>query len=615
MSLQVWLPLTKDLHNQGLLGKMPESTDQGATNPFSQVGKIGNCLAYDNDYVTKIQDLSNNNLISLFGTGHVFSVAFWFKLKGVGTSAFLFQIGARINNKTFGLWWTSSTSGQGPRLVWNDGNSGTSTGMYVSAGYNTAIDYENWHHFVATIDKRDQTQEVEKYYLDGQLIKTQNYDNSSAEQLVTDASNNFVYLRPRYAMFNDFRIYNHFLSAKEVEEIAKGLVLHYKLDNIYNSSYTNIYDAPYSEGSGSTDYNSKTKLANENGYNYQLTYTGTGASIWKWITFPNFTFTAGKNYYFTCKVRCNACSNMQVSFRPARVANDYAQGSWAITVASQALADGQWHTYEKIMNIPATVVRNDSTITSNPRIEFLTSELKTSNTVYSVNLDIKDIAVIETDEPIEFIDNRFKTSTIYDSSGYGNHGTIVGSLTTAAPSPRYTLTTKFDGASYIKTNSISTELYTVSLWVKWLAIPASGSYSLLYHDWVSGLSIGYSGTTNRLACVTVAGASTADGYVFTPTVGVWYHIVAVKTGAETRNIYINGSAVTPAPGGGWAGDLNEIYIGARHFNDYNSFLDGFLTDVRVYAAPLTANQVKELYTTSMSIDASGNIHARELVEL
>jgi len=40
-----------------------------------------------------------------------------------------------------------------------------------------------------------------------------------------------------------------------------------------------------------------------------------------------------------------------------------------------------------------------------------------------------------------------------------------------------------------------------------------------------------------------------------------------------------------------------------------------LSDLRIYATALTPNQIKELYNTSMSIDASGNVHARELNEL
>jgi len=40
---------------------------------------------------------------------------------------------------------------------------------------------------------------------------------------------------------NDVRVYSHALSAKEVEEIAKGLVLHYQLNDPYIESTTNLF--------------------------------------------------------------------------------------------------------------------------------------------------------------------------------------------------------------------------------------------------------------------------------------------------------------------------------------------------------------------------------------
>jgi hypothetical protein len=40
-----------------------------------------------------------------------------------------------------------------------------------------------------------------------------------------------IYLNSYIAQLSDVRIYDHLLSAKEVKEIAQGLIVHYKLDD------------------------------------------------------------------------------------------------------------------------------------------------------------------------------------------------------------------------------------------------------------------------------------------------------------------------------------------------------------------------------------------------
>jgi hypothetical protein len=91
-----------------------------------------------------------------------------------------------------------------------------------------------WHHVCCTISDTTITT-----YLDGAQVATNTLTGLGVA--VTELnSNNFIEIgcdHPGGNEFltgyvNDYRIYDHCLSAKEVKEISQGLVLHYKLDGI-----------------------------------------------------------------------------------------------------------------------------------------------------------------------------------------------------------------------------------------------------------------------------------------------------------------------------------------------------------------------------------------------
>lgn len=117
-----------------------------------------------------------------------------------------------------------------------------------------------WYHVTAIYNNT-----ILKLYINGILIQTWN-------STITPVSASTIYVGMRGGGFgyfngliNDVRIYDHALSDKEVEEIAKGLVLHYKLDNIVNPNLLIDSNAPsltkvnathnrYLEGASSGSY-------------------------------------------------------------------------------------------------------------------------------------------------------------------------------------------------------------------------------------------------------------------------------------------------------------------------------------------------------------------------
>ena len=214
MSLQVWLPLNGNLNNQGLNGEL-NVINSNVT--FDNNGKIGKCANFN----------GTNSRISINN----------------------FSIG---NNWSYGCWFYSTSTDRNWEsiiLLNNNGSDAdTQLGFYIhttqkrmqstaNGQYNSQIPYNyqnKWTHVFATFDGNILTT-----YINGIVVNTKTITASllSRNNLVIGARSNSAsggavgassYFLGK---INDVRIYDHCLSSKEVEEISKGLVLHYKLDN------------------------------------------------------------------------------------------------------------------------------------------------------------------------------------------------------------------------------------------------------------------------------------------------------------------------------------------------------------------------------------------------
>ena len=411
---------------------------------------------------------------------------------------------------------------------------------------------------------------------------------------------------PFNGLINDVRVYDHILSVKEIKEISKGLVLHYKLDSVYDTGVLNKYSGDTAEGKCSSSDFTMTKLENERGYNYKLSVTGNGSNHWDSIVFPHFSFTANKRYYWSCKIRINSCSNMSLYFRAARILNDWATNSIGIGKVTN-----EWKEIVLTRTIPATFSdRTGSEDISNPDLEFMSDNLKENGKVYYMDIDIKDVQVIESDAYMPFIDNTMVDNVVYDVSGYSNNGTRIGTnMIYNTDTPRYNSCIKIaDNTSHIVTPVINmngfADSYTISWWEK-----ASGINMTMPWGFSNGnrLNVYH---CNYLCCNT----GDSDSNKFSPLIHIdsvidnnWHHMVLTGDGSENK-LYIDGKYMATAP------TYRKLTGSQIYLSDWNSgssypWLNGSLSDFRIYSTVLSDEDIKKLYNTSAFVDNEGNVYS------
>lgn len=209
MALQVWLPFDGNLENRGL--SHIDIVNNGAT--ISTDGKIGSCYAFSSANMSYNWNFGSSTLYEL-------SICCWVKPVN-GNITNLFGI-------NYGSYW-QFTIGSSNKLSVRDNLGGkTGTRHEYSIGDITS---GKWIHICCTYDHG-----TVKIYKDGVLYSTNTTGGSYLNPEIntfwigqSQASNYFT------GSINDFRIYNHCLSNKEVREISQALVLHYKLDSIKNN--------------------------------------------------------------------------------------------------------------------------------------------------------------------------------------------------------------------------------------------------------------------------------------------------------------------------------------------------------------------------------------------
>lgn len=193
MSLLCWLPLNRNKQNYGC--KLDYFSGQA---DFSNNGKIGKCLIGSSVLTTNESIIPN--LISKTNIG---TISCWAKIAPGTNAGWLIHLGESKGLKispSFPQWGEDSFQNDSALIINNN----------------------TWKHIAITLDGT-----YAHLYINGEYI-SQTLISDTTEitaMTITIGGREGTYL-------NDIRIYDNCLSKMEVYEIAKGLVLHWKLDNL-----------------------------------------------------------------------------------------------------------------------------------------------------------------------------------------------------------------------------------------------------------------------------------------------------------------------------------------------------------------------------------------------
>ena len=637
MSLKVWLPLNGDFRNQGLSNYV--IANNGAS--FDNNGKFGRCLKTPATDNTGMIDLGYNG--NQVNTGSI-SFGGWFKFNKAEIQSVVGSynydstrsnpIGNLIGNSSYG----------GVALVWATNNlysdNGVVNNIYVYCTLRStqngarstssiSLDFDTWYNIYLVFNKETKMLQL---WVNGILRQyTAMVDFSDARDLSLKLNyraiwggNGPAFNIPFYT--NDVRIYDHALSPLEMKKISQGLALHYKLSDLYVEATTNL--ATTEDCLSNTFYNS---ARSKYGYNatsdgYKVVgvfegkkctkvYMGTpGESAQPYPYIANMYVSNGTNAPEYKTVSFDYFGTIGEWINPYKLGSGSATCTWTNSVGESR--SGSYENSGRIAVVPG--IWNHITMTlhgttdANAEWGYIilvpthTSSLDNYWLFANLQIEAKDHATGYAGVG----GSRDGSEPIYDCSGFNNHGTKSGTFSIKSDTPRYAVSTYMPTASLIthaRPVDNNNQEWTCCMWVKLDGTSQTGQHMNNFNE---GNRIVHSANGTSLLYLN---SGTNDYYMYgsqAVSAGVWTHVAFVFRNSDgTRNVYINGvlkNNYGPNKTSTPKGILDTVTVGTN--------LAGYISDYRVYATALSADDIKALYEISATVENNGKFYSYEVVE-
>lgn len=607
MSLCLWLPFNGNLENQGTVA-MPSIS---ISNSGWTTGKLCSKCVY-------IKGTPSNTItVPELNEKKEFSISVWWKLSENDmttaknhTDFFSVYVDTDGVESVYRIEHCDNAKQPGLAQSLFPRNINNFTPAHRGYGGHSGNKYQ-WNHEVVCVDES-----TAKWYLNGVCTYTVS---------VSEIYKDYMHLTGRlsiggagaFVQLQDFRIYDHCLSPKEVKELSKGLILHYPLNQ--PDKISNLLQRSYIVNRGCTNF-----VYDSDSNTYTCTVPP-NSGVWGWgILFKTQANTIvlqpGETFIVSMEVKpdidCTWNNDVNNYYSEATSGNDHDDLSKRRN-SPRNLSAGLWNKIWFSYTAKSNVTYSIWDASSNWGIV-------TTNLSDSVNFQIRNImgelTVVPSPIwiPAQGDADAWDRSVEYDCSGFGNNGTLAPSScpSWSLDSIKYMGCYRFKPNQFIKSSSGrwksgSFNDTTIAFWMCPNAITCGGAGGIM-HD-----------KNGAVGCFTMYhsqwqftdGANWVNYNNGDNVVGVWGHYACtIKDGVV--KVYKNGNLISTNTNSNILTSLTSEHFVALgcDFPGGDEYFNGKLSDFRIYATALSASDINDLYETKFSLDDKGAFYCGEFAE-